>query len=492
MDVDNPYDDNENYKNDSPMKENGNLQAVLPDTSGEGFPYAPENFPNPGDNWRWRVGKRVAVTGHYLDRYLYAPKSLKHHLLQSKLGANYVFPSKLSLQRFIRAEFPDADVEAFFASFSWKIPSKKLQLADGITDPGSFLVVPHHESPEPSSSDPGPTGCKAHNRTCVSLISKSGQTTLPSMPCDICCSEPGFCRDCCCILCSKTVDSSHGGYSFIRCEALTGEENSICGHIAHINCGLHTYMAGTVGGSIGLDAEYYCRRCDSRTELVSHVTKLLETCKSIYSRDELEKVLNLGLSILCGSQQTSAKLLMSSIYSALSKLKRGNSLEQIWGGDDTSGATKQIREPSNDSNSLSSQIHYQKLDSEITRVLQAMKQAQESEYKMAEERLHAQKNYLYNLYQQLDLEYEISKLREQGLSSSGLVNSVSKRKDQIKREYQKLLEMMEVAKGFGKTSKEILREHFGLGLEENHAEKFQIPVLDLIKFLVINGLVSWR
>ncbi|OWM74276.1 hypothetical protein CDL15_Pgr008590 [Punica granatum] len=296
----------------------------------------------------------------------------------------------------------------------------------GIPDQHTFFTVPHQESLEPSSSDPGPAGCKAHNGTCISLIPKSGQSTLPSMPCDICCSEPGFCRDCCCILCSKTVDSSHGGYSFIRCEALTGEENSICGHIAHINCGLHTYMAGTVGGSIGLDAEYYCRRCDSRTELVSHVTKLLETCKSIYSRDELEKVLNLGLSILCGSQQTSAKLLMSSIYSALSKLKRGNSLEQIWGGDDTSvvpiscngsnptlpikngspcqedsennnlaGATKQIREPSNDSNSLSSQIHYQKLDSEITRVLQAMKQAQESEYKMAEERLHAQRYWLF-------------------------------------------------------------------------------------------------
>ncbi|PKI39511.1 hypothetical protein CRG98_040120, partial [Punica granatum] len=287
------------------------------------------------------------------------------------------------------------------------------------------------------------------------------------------------------------------------CEALIGEENSMCGHLAHLNCGLRAYMAGTVGGSIGLDAEYHCRLCDSRTELVSHVTKLLETCKSIDSLDEVEKVLNLGVSLLCGSQKTSAKLLLSSIYFALSKLKRGNSLEEIWRGDDSSvvpissngsnpslprkngspcredsenknlaDATKRKREPSNEYDSFGIEIHHQKLDAEITRVLQAMKEAQEFEYRMAEERLYAQKNHLRNLYLQLELEQEISELRELGLSngSSELVNSVSKRKDQIKREYEKLLEMMEVAKGFGRTSKEILREHFGLGLEENHAE----------------------
>ncbi|OWM74277.1 hypothetical protein CDL15_Pgr008591 [Punica granatum] len=502
MDIDNPHEDKESSGHVSPVKENGHLPPVSPDTSGEGFPYAPENFPNPGDNWRWRVGKRVAITGNYYrDRYLYAPKSLKHLLPRNNLGANHGFASKPAVERFIKAEFPDADLNAFFASFSWKIPSKKLLLANGIPDRHTFFIVPCKESPEPSSSDPGPARCKAKNRTCISLSSESDQTTLPSMSCDICCSEPGFCRDCCCILCSKTVDSSHGGYSFIKCEALIGKENSICGHLAHLNCGLRAYTAGTVGGSIGLDAEYYCRRCDSRTELVSHVTKLYETCKSIDSQDEVEKVLNMGVSVLQGSQKTSAKLLLSNIYSALSKLKRGNSLEEIWRGENClvvpissngsnrtlpikngspfpddlenenlADAAEQIGEPSNESTPFSGQIHYQKLATEITRVLQAMRQAQESEYKMAEERLHAQKNYLHNLYQQL--EYEISELREQGLSngSRGLVKSVSKRKDQIRREYEKLLEMMEVAKGFGRTSKEILREHFSLGLEENHAE----------------------
>ncbi|KAL7002010.1 hypothetical protein U1Q18_003159 [Sarracenia purpurea var. burkii] len=62
-------------------------------------------------------------------------------------------------------------------------------------------------------------------------------------------------------------------------------------------------MVGTVGGSIGLDAEYYCRRCDMRTELISHVTKLLQTCKSIDSWDEIVNILNIGSRVLRGSKK---------------------------------------------------------------------------------------------------------------------------------------------------------------------------------------------
>lgn len=130
MDIDSPNEGKENSGNDFPVNENGHLQPVLPDTSGEGFPYAPENFPNPGDNWRWRVGKRVAITGHFRDRYLYAPKSLKH-LFKEKHYVRYGFASKLSLEQFIKAEFPDANIRAFFESFSWKIPAKKIRLANG-------------------------------------------------------------------------------------------------------------------------------------------------------------------------------------------------------------------------------------------------------------------------------------------------------------------------------------------------------------------------
>ncbi|CAI9759951.1 unnamed protein product [Fraxinus pennsylvanica] len=60
--------------------------------------------------------------------------------------------------------------------------------------------------------------------------------------------------------------------------------------IAHIECALRAYMAGTFGGSIGLEIEYYCRRCDSRTDLILHVERLLQTCKLVNS-------LNVGICV---------------------------------------------------------------------------------------------------------------------------------------------------------------------------------------------------
>lgn len=140
------------------------------------------------------------------------------------------------------------------------------------------------------------------------------------MKCDICCTEAKFCRDCCCILCSKTINFSYGGYDYIRCEAMTGE-GTICGHAAHIDCALRCYMAGTVGGSIGLDSEYYCRRCDARTDLVPHVSRLLQTCESLDSRDNIEKILNIGICILRSSEKTSAKELLKRIEGAVAKVK---------------------------------------------------------------------------------------------------------------------------------------------------------------------------
>ncbi|KAM1216911.1 hypothetical protein ACFX2I_013127 [Malus domestica] len=89
-----------------------------------------------------------------------------------------------------------------------------------------------------------------------------------------------FCRDCCCILCCKSVNSSCAGYDYIRCEALK-HDGSICGHAAHIDCALQCYMAGTVRGSIGLDSEYYCRGCDEKTDLGSQKTSARDLLKRI-------------------------------------------------------------------------------------------------------------------------------------------------------------------------------------------------------------------
>ncbi|KAM1006301.1 hypothetical protein ACFX2I_003061 [Malus domestica] len=40
-------------------------------------------------------------------------------------------------------------------------------------------------------------------------------------------------------------------------------------------------MTGTVGGSIGLDSEYYCRHCDEKTDLVSYNTSARDLLKRI-------------------------------------------------------------------------------------------------------------------------------------------------------------------------------------------------------------------
>lgn len=154
---------------------------------------------------------------------------------------------------------------------------------------------------------------------CSSLVEQAENPPIAVMHCDICCSEPLFCRECSCILCCKSVNPTYP-YSYIKCQAVI-EGGSVCGHIAHIDCAIRSYMAGTIGGSIGLDAEYYCRRCDTKTDLVSHVGRLLRTCESIDSRDDIEKILNVGICILHDSQKTSAKVLLNRIKSVIAKVK---------------------------------------------------------------------------------------------------------------------------------------------------------------------------
>ncbi|CAK7327067.1 unnamed protein product [Dovyalis caffra] len=107
----------------TPINVNNSLRLVMPGESGEGLPYAPIDWPNPGDNWKWRVGRRVNSSGYYQDRFIYVPKSL-----QGK--KKHMFASKPALENYIRSQFPSADVNAFFASFAWKIPAKELSPAE--------------------------------------------------------------------------------------------------------------------------------------------------------------------------------------------------------------------------------------------------------------------------------------------------------------------------------------------------------------------------
>ncbi|KAJ4969017.1 hypothetical protein NE237_015718 [Protea cynaroides] len=455
--------------------------------SGEGLPYAPIDWPNPGDNWIWKVGKRKSIGGFWGDRYLYPPISL-----QKSVRKKQSLASKHSVEQFIRKEFPDKDVNAFFSSFSWKIPAKdNYQAKDRITLGG---VLPMEEMAEhfEFESQPGSTNCKARNKMCkLQLV--AGSCSLSAMDCNICCSEPGFCRDCCCILCCKTIDWTYGGYSCIRCEAKV-DENYICGHVAHIDCALRSYMAGTVGGSIGLDVEYYCRRCDKRTDLISHVTRLIKTCESLSAREEIEKILSLGLCILRSSQRTSAKKLLKHMELAMTKLKHGTALEKIWKEDDTSAVSTGTGETAADQDARDSiadaelpleldsiqkrspqplyitsdhRIASLKLEDEIDQVLLSLRKSQEAEYRIAEERLYAQKEFLLSLYEQLDMERsELAKQSTAESDSDALLANVLNRVNQINRESERVKEMEEIAKGFGRVSQAILKEHFGLEIED--------------------------
>ncbi|CAL0325982.1 unnamed protein product [Lupinus luteus] len=445
-----------------------NLTPVAPEQTGKGLPYAPENWPEEGDIWGWRTGKRVSVTtGFFNDRYLYPPTRLGRPL-RSRPG----FPSKLSVERYIKDNFPHLDLNHFFASFSWKIPA----LLNGNEE--SIATVPIKKFKQQSESSVSVV-CKAGNQCCSSL--NFGKEKYPSsMPCDICCVEPGFCGDCCCILCCKTIDSAYDDYSYIKCEVKFGED--ICGHIAHMECALRARMAGTVGGSIGLDAEYYCRRCDGRTDLISHVNKVAKICESIdLDYDIEEKILHLGICLLRDSQKAGAKELVRHLELSISKLKCEGETVPEDGNDDSYSPTPQSAGFSDNSDAANNVTANErtdvrtriesfgalsdslKLEVEVDEVLKALRKSQQFEYNLAEERLIAHKNYLQNLYKQLEYEESESASKKH---SSRSVAVISERKVQIRKEVMKFEDMKRVANGFGKTSKENLKDNFGLEISD--------------------------
>lgn len=471
MEIDPPHE-SDGSTNGSKESE---IYVVSEWNSGLGLPYAPQDFPNPGDKWGWKVGKRIAFSGHFVDRYLYLPDRLYKEMKSAApttIPSGRGFASKASVERFLLEAFPGTDIKAFFASFTWKIPSEKVKGSN--TDIVS-VCTPKFD----------PAGCKAGNINCSSLLETNDHERSNIMTCDICCIEPLFCHDCCCILCSKTVDSANGDQSFIKCEAII-KEGLICGHICHIECGLRSYMAGTVGGTIGLDAEYYCRRCDARTDLIPHVKNLFRSCESIGYGDKIQKILNLCVIILRGSTKPSAKALLHHVQSAVAKIKEGNSHEDIWKREDTSALTtgdlsqcetdtlevSNFKEPSHVTTPPQisfSNFDYRKesvqLEQRIEKTLASLKKSQQTEYRIAEDVLTTQKSYLLDLYEELDKEK--GKLAKCSPSADpSLVHTVFKRMDQIKTEFDKITTMQAVGKGFGKTSKYVLKEHFGVQAPE--------------------------
>ncbi|KAJ6846355.1 uncharacterized protein M6B38_280430 [Iris pallida] len=502
-------------------------------SSGEGLPYAPEGWPCPGDVWTWKVGKRKTHSGYWRDRILFPPSRLQRATSSSKPG----FYSKVLLEQYIQKEFPEVDFGAFFASFIWRVPCpESTPEEDAERSSVTYRSRRNIYSNGGSKSEPAvrPGDCKSGNKMC-SLRATERNHPVAAKTCDICCTEIGFCRDCSCILCCKTVDWEYGGYSSIRCEARV-DENYICGHVAHLDCALRAYMAGTIGGSIGLDAEYYCRRCDNKTDLILHVSRLIKTSESLDSPHDIEKILSFGLCILRGSEQVRAKDLQNYIATLMAKLKRGVNLGDIFKEEDNNTSTLtacwesnidsrrfgiQVKDvscvmclgvksrdhvffkcPPGDVPLFGSEVtvlgavdttksnrasdfmnavepsemeaingraqrpvyitsdHSNsnasvKIDDEVDGVLQKLKDSQESEYRLAEQKLYAQKDLLLSLYQQLEAE-------RSELASDHVLNRV----DQIKHEEAKLHKMMKIANGFGGIPKTILSECFGLTISD--------------------------
>ncbi|XP_070042332.1 uncharacterized protein [Nicotiana tomentosiformis] len=121
------------------------LKPVARLESGEGLPYAPEDWPYPGDIWTWKVGKRVKASGYFQDRYLIAPKRL-----QETPRKKMWFLSKISLKYYIKTNFPEADINAFFSSFVWEIPAEFNAFFS--SSEGKAEAKPQSQSPHPGKA----------------------------------------------------------------------------------------------------------------------------------------------------------------------------------------------------------------------------------------------------------------------------------------------------------------------------------------------------
>ncbi|KAK6780365.1 hypothetical protein RDI58_022549 [Solanum bulbocastanum] len=186
------------------------LYPVSKYDSGEGLLYAPVDWPNVGIKWGWRAGKIVTSSSTFRDKYLYLPKYFKA-LKGGKKNA--------------------------FRNMKERTISLAIELQSLLSDSPTRAIT-----------------CKAGSKIYSNLTIEN---PFSAMLCDICCSKPIFCRYCCCILCCKIISSYYDGYNYIRCEETTN--GYIYGHVSHLDCALQAYMAGTVGGSINLDAQYFHR-----------------------------------------------------------------------------------------------------------------------------------------------------------------------------------------------------------------------------------------
>lgn len=502
---------------------------------GEGWPYAPEGWPKPGDKWFWKVGRRKHAKGYWQDRYLLLPKRLQ------KGRSKVCFWSKKSVEEFIKSDFPGTDVNSFFGSFQWKVP---YATATPTSLRGKIALKRARESEV--SGNISERRCKAGNLKCGIETGKT--RSLKAMNCDICCIEFGFCRECSCILCGKATDQSVGDYCSIRCEGQLNDE-FVCGHVAHLECALLCHMAG-VEQSIGLDVEYYCRRCDKRTNLMMHVSSILHASESLKVRADVEKNLGLALRVIQGTRQIAGRSLQNIIELSLKKLRSGTNLDDIvelrqnlatvdegnaieklnyqleplninpvslansrdqdnktsespFGNSFAAGAqaydllqaastvpditlqkgssfvqdtlqrrSRLLPEDTNGSSDLLNlpvNITALKFENKINQALHGLRKSQEAEYKLAQEKLNSQKDFLLSLFQELDMannEFTNDSSSSSMETFDDLLVGVSDRVGRLRSETAKFGQMLSITNGFGRTRKDILRDYFEVLMED--------------------------
>ena len=165
--------------------------------------------------------------------------------------------------------------------------------------------------------------CQAGNPHCLLTKAKdTGSESLGTLACHICCSEPGFCRECKCVLCCKFFAPDADDFSIIRCLNSPTSGLGICGHAAHLECALDSQLAGVIK-KIGLDMEYMCRRCDRKTDLKETVSRLVsEFMNKTATESKVENSLQLLLRVVQDPEDEArnAGKLQTTLLAALKKV----------------------------------------------------------------------------------------------------------------------------------------------------------------------------
>ncbi|XP_024396925.1 uncharacterized protein [Physcomitrium patens] len=299
---------------------------------GEGWPYAPQGWPKADDKWGWRVGKRASSNSLWIDRYVILPISL---LKSRRPGKPAEFASRRSFSEYFKQNFPEIDPDSIFKAFDWKVPAPKSTEDNEAFDKRGSGV----KRDKPSSTD-GDDGwqklkkqCRAGNPDCLLVRGKGGAfESLESLVCHICCSEPGFCCECKCILCCETFLPDADEVSIIRCRNFPVSGDGICGHASHLECALTSQLAGSIKKN-GLDMEYMCRRCDRRMDLRETFTRLVEVLSKTVMRSKVENSLQLALRIVQDPDdeaRSPGKVLATLIEDALRKVRLGADIGEVY------------------------------------------------------------------------------------------------------------------------------------------------------------------